>query len=217
MSDADNSNKPSDDYVLVLYFSRYGSTAAMAEHIASGVNNINGIRALVRTVAPISDNLNSNKDQGVLKTTAEPIPETGPLYCTHDELQHCKGLVLGSPTRFGNMAAALKYFIDSTSNIWMSGALINKPAAVFCSTSSMHGGNETTLLSMMLPLLHHGMIMAGLPYSLKALHQTQGGGTPYGVTHVSGVNNNRSISDDEIDLCKAQGERIARLAIKLTE
>lgn len=197
----------SDPYILILYYSVHGATAALAEEIAAGVNAVQGVRALVRTVAPVSDNLN--------EAAAKQIPDAGPLYCTQDDLRHCAGLVLGSPTRFGNMAAAMKYFIDSSSGLWMSGALIDKPAAVFTSTSSMHGGNESTLLSMMLPLMHHGMLIVGLPYSEAALHQTETGGTPYGVSHIAGQLNNNPISEHERNLSKVLGERVARLAVKL--
>ena len=194
----------SDKTILVLYYSRNGATAQMAEHIAAGVNQVSGQRALVRTVPPVSNNIGE-------EAQAE-IPDAGPLYCTEDDLRDCSGLILGSPTRFGNMAAPLKYFIDSTSSLWLNGDLIDKPAAVFTSTSSMHGGNESTLLSMLLPLMHHGMVAVGIPYSHAALHQTQTGGTPYGASHVAGADGSAAISDDEITLCKALGERVARLA-----
>jgi len=196
----------SDPYVLVLYYSRNGSTAAMAEQIAKGVNCQAGYRALIRTIAPVSDSLSPEQ---------EGIPDEGPLYCTEDELRHCAGLIIGSPTRFGNMAAALKYFLDNSSSLWMSGALIDKPAAVFTSTSSMHGGNEATLLTMLIPLLHHGMLPVGIPYSQSALHQTQGGGTPYGASHVAGQNNDLALSVHEQQLCHALGERVANLASRL--
>ena len=196
----------SSPYILILYYSRHGAVAEMAKHIARGVEQVTGIEARVRTVPSVST---------ICEATADDIPETGPLYCTEDDLQHCAGLILGSPTRFGNMAAALKYFIDGTSSLWLSGALIDKPAAVFSSTASMHGGQETTLMSMMLPLLHHGMIMVGLPYSESALNQTQTGGTPYGATHVAGINGNRAIDNDESDLCRALGKRVASIALSL--
>lgn len=197
-----------DPYILVLYYSRHGATAQMAEHIAAGINLVDGMRALVRTVPAVTNNIDA---------PAQPdIPADGPLYCTEDELRDCDGLILGSPTRFGNMAAPLKYFIDGTSSLWLSGDLIDKPAAAFTSTSSMHGGNETTLLTMLLPLLHHGMLAVGLPYSEAALHNTQSGGTPYGASHVSGANH-APISNDESALCKALGARVARTALKLAE
>ena len=162
-----------------------------------------GFRALVRTVPPVS---------ATCEQTQEDIPVDGPLYCTQDELRECAGLIMGSPTRFGNMAAPLKYFLDQTSGLWLSGAMIDKPAAVFTSTSSMHGGQESTLLSMMLPLLHHGMIIAGLPYSEPGLMSSTSGGTPYGASHWAGVDNNRDVDDGEATLCKALGSRVARLA-----
>jgi NAD(P)H dehydrogenase (quinone) len=195
-----------DPYILVLYYSRHGATAALAECIAAGVNQQQGIRALVRTVPAVSVN-------PVEITTT--VPDDGPLYCSEDELRECAGLVLGSPTRFGNMAAPLKYFIDSTSALWMSGALSGKPAGVFTSTSSMHGGNETTLLSMMLPLLHHGMFIGGLPYAEPGLLTTQSGGTPYGATHIAGSNGDRALDSTEKTLATALGRRIARAALQL--
>ena len=194
----------SDKTILVLYYSRNGATAQMAEHIAAGVNQVSGQRALVRTVPPVSNNIGE-------QAQAE-IPDSGPLYCTEEDLRDCSGLILGSPTRFGNMAAPLKYFIDSTSSLWLNGDLIDKPAAVFTSTSSMHGGNESTLLTMLLPLMHHGMVAVGIPYSHAALHQTQTGGTPYGASHVAGADGTAAISDDEITLCKALGKRVATIA-----
>lgn len=197
----------SDNTVLVLFYSRHGATAKMAEAIAEGVNSVAGQRALVRTVPAVSDNID--------KAPQAAIPEHGPLYCSEDDLRDCSALVMGSPTRFGNMAAPLKYFIDSTSSLWLSGALIDKPAAVFTSTSSMHGGNESTLLSMLLPLLHHGMVAVGLPYNNAALHNTKTGGTPYGASHIAGADSKQALSDDEISLCKALGERVARLALKI--
>ncbi len=188
-------------YILVLYYSRHGATAQMAKHIALGVE-MAGMKALVRTVAPIS-----SQCEAVLPS----IPDNGALYCSEQELANCAGLILGSPTHFGNMAASMKYFIDSTSGLWMSGALIGKPAAVFSSSSSLHGGQESTLLSMMLPLMHHGMLLAGLPYSETQLLSTQTGGTPYGATHVAG----KALDSHEIALCKAQGKRIAEISQKL--
>lgn len=193
-----------DKTVLVLYYSRSGATAKMAEHIAAGVNQVSGQRAVVRTVPPVSDHIGSQPQSD--------IPDNGPLYCTEDDLRHCSGLIMGSPTRFGNMAAPLKYFIDSTTSLWLSGDLIDKPAAVFTSTSSMHGGNESTLLTMLLPLMHHGMVAVGIPYSHAALHHTQTGGTPYGASHIAGSDGALPISDDEITLCKALGQRVATLA-----
>lgn len=193
-----------EPYVLVLYYSRHGATRAMAELIARGVEQA-GIEAKVRTVPAVSSNC---------EATEPSIPQSGALYCTNEELQHCAGLALGSPTRFGNMAAPLKYFIDGTSSLWLSGALIDKPACVFSSSTSMHGGQETTLLSMMLPLMHHGMIMMGLPYSEAALSKTTTGGTPYGATHIAGQDN-RAIDELEKSLCIAQGKRLGVAAKKL--
>ena len=192
-------------YVLILYYSRHGSCAAMAAEIALGVETISGIDCKIRTVPAVSSNT---------EASAASIPESGDLYCSQAELSQCAGLIVGSPTRFGNMAAPLKYFIDQASDIWLSGDLINKPAGCFTSTSSLHGGQETTLMSMMLPLLHQGMIISGLPYSEKALHHTQSGGTPYGASHVA-MGNNTNLSNDEKQLCQALGARIASLALKL--
>lgn len=176
----------------------------MAQHIARGIEQ-SGIEARLRTVPAISSNC---------EATEPEIPDEGDLYCTEKELAECAGLALGSPTRFGNMAAPLKYFIDGTSSLWLSGALINKPAAVFSSSSSLHGGQETTLISMMLPLMHHGMVLAGLPYSESELLKTTSGGTPYGATHVAGQDN-RDLDQNELNLCIAQGKRLGLLAQKL--
>ena len=191
-------------YVLVLYYSRHGATRTMAQYIARGIEQA-GIEARIRTVPGISTNC---------EETEPEIPDEGALYCTEEDLSNCSGLALGSPTRFGNMAAPLKYFIDGTSALWLSGALINKPAAVFSSSSSLHGGQETTLISMMLPLLHHGMLISGLPYSESALLKTTTGGTPYGPTHVAGQDN-RAVDENEIALCIAQGKRLGEIAAKL--
>ena len=193
----------SDPYVLVLYYSRQGATATMAQHIARGVELVQGVSARLRTVPPVSPASEQSEDE---------IPPDGPLYCELDDLRDCVGLVMGSPTRFGNMAAPLKYFMDQTSPLWLSGAMIDKPAAVFTSTSSLHGGQESTLLSMLLPLLHHGMIVAGLPYSEAGLMSTTSGGTPYGASHWAGVDNSRAVDEVETALCRALGQRIARLA-----
>ena len=195
-----------DPYILILYYSRSGATAAMAQHIARGVELVAGISARLRTVPTISANTECSE---------EDIPSQGPLYCEHDDLRHCAGLLLGSPTRFGNMAAPLKYFIDQSSDLWLSGALIDKPAAVFTSTSSLHGGQESTLLSMMLPLLHHGMVLVGLPYSEAGLMRSESGGTPYGASHWAGPDNDRSVDQNEAQLCKALGNRVASLALGL--
>ncbi len=195
----------SDAYVLVLYYSRQGATRTLARYIARGVEET-GIRALLRTVPPVST---------VCEATAPAVPDEGAPYCTEEELANCAGLALGSPTRFGNMAAPMKYFIDSTSSLWLSGALIDKPACVFSSSSSLHGGQESTLLSMMLPLLHHGCVLVGLPYSEAGLSETRFGGTPYGATHVSGQQGERQPDDTELALCLAQGRRLGRLAQSL--
>lgn len=192
-----------DPYILVLYYSRQGSTATMADHIARGVELEPGISARLRTVPPVS---------AVSEQEDDAIPADGPLFCELDDLRNCAGLLMGSPTRFGNMAAPLKYFIDQSSSLWLSGAMIDKPAAVFTSTSSLHGGQESTLLSMLLPLLHHGMLIAGLPYSEPGMMSTASGGTPYGASHWAGQNNDRPVDDTEAGLCRALGRRVARLA-----
>lgn len=193
-------------YILVLYYSRHGATAQLAQQIARGIESIDGIEARMRTVAPVST---------VCEAVEACIPDTGAPYATLDDLRDCSGLAMGSPTRFGNMAAPLKYFLDSTSALWLSGSLINKPAAVFTSTASMHGGQETTLTSMMLPLLHHGMLIMGLPYSEPALTSTQTGGTPYGASHVAGALGNNTLSTDETTLAKQFGKRLATTALAL--
>ncbi len=193
-----------DPYILVLYYSRHGATRQMAEQVSRGVELERGVRARLRTVPPVS---------AVSEQVEGDIPGNGPLYCETDDLRRCAGLVLGSPTRFGNMAAPLKYFIDQTSDLWLSGAMIDKPAAVFTSTSSLHGGQESTLLSMLLPLLHHGMLVAGLPYSEAGLMRSTSGGTPYGASHWAGPDNDRGLDDNEAALCRALGQRVARLAV----
>lgn len=192
-----------EPYILVLYYSRQGATATMAQHIARGIELVPGMSARLRTVPAVS---------AECEQTAEDIPADGPLYCELDDLRDCAGLVMGSPTRFGNMASPLKYFLDQTSSLWLSGAMIDKPAAVFTSTSSMHGGQESTLLTMLLPLLHHGMLIAGIPYSEKGLMNTSTGGTPYGASHWGGNDNSRAVDDTEASLCRALGKRVARLA-----
>ncbi|MEP4147561.1 MAG: NAD(P)H:quinone oxidoreductase [Halioglobus sp.] len=194
-------------YILVLYYSRGGATAEMAQQVVRGVQQEGDIEARLRTVPAISANCEKIEDD---------IPADGPLYCDQDDLRDCAGLIMGSPTRFGNMAAPLKYFVDQTSSLWLSGAMIDKPAAVFTSTSSLHGGQESTLLSMMLPLLHHGMLVAGLPYSEAGLMASESGGTPYGASHWAGADNNRRVDDTEIALCQALGKRVARLALGKT-
>lgn len=195
-----------DPYVLVLYYSRTGATAAMAQKVAQGIEQVAGMRALVRTVPPVSADC---------EAVADSIPDDGPLYCNEQDLAECAGLMMGSPTRFGNMAAPLKYFIDSTSPLWLSGALVDKPAGVFTSTSSLHGGQETTLLSMALPLLHHGMLWVGIPYGESGLMLTSGGGTPYGASHHAGIAADRPLDEVEQALCVAQGKRVAGLALQL--
>ena len=193
-------------YVLVLYYSRSGHVAAMADFIARGIESVSGIEARLRTVPAVS----ANSDQ-----TEPAIPEEGAIYATLEDLQDCSGLVMGSPTRFGNMAAPMKYFLDGTTSVWLSGALEGKPASVFTSTGSLHGGQESTLLTMMLPLLHHGMVISGLPYSNGELSATTTGGTPYGSSHLAGNQGENSLSEEEKALCYAQGKRMAELALKL--
>ncbi len=193
----------SEPYVLVLYYSRGGRTAAMAEHVVRGAESVTGMQARLRTVPDVSADTEASTD---------PVPEEGPLYCSQDDLRDCAGLVLGSPTRFGNMAAPLKYFLEQSGALWLSGALVDKPAAVFTSTTSLHGGQESTLLSMMLPLYHQGMVVLGLPYSEPGLMSTEAGGTPYGASHWAGPDNQRQPDDNELGLCRALGARVARWA-----
>lgn len=193
--------------ILVLYYSQGGAVRNMAQLIARGVESVDGAKARVRTVPKVSSNC---------EATEADIPENGDPYVELQDLEQCIGLALGSPTRFGNMAAPMKYFLDGTSGLWLKGALINKPACVFTSSGSMHGGNETTLLTMMLPLMHHGMLMVGLPYSESALSSTTSGGTPYGASHIGGAMDDKPISDDEKKLCIALGKRIAQIALKLS-
>lgn len=192
--------------ILVLYYSHHGSVRELARHIAHGIEQIPGIVARLRTVPGVS---------AVCEATEAAIPDAGAPYVEAIDLEECIGLALGSPTRFGNMAAPLKYFLDSTSGLWLKGALANKPAAVFTSTASMHGGQESTLLSMMLPLLHHGMIILGIPYTEGALSATREGGTPYGASHVSGSDGNTTTSEHEKQLAVALGRRLAETARKL--
>ena len=192
--------------ILVLYYSAGGSVRRMAELVAEGVERVPGAQARLRTVPRVS----SGFDKEV-----SPIPDSGPPYGENRDLEECAGLALGSPTRFGNMAAPLKAFLDSTGPLWLSGALVGKPACVFTSTGSMHGGQETTLLSMMLPLLHHGMLIVGLPYANAELNATRTGGTPYGASHFGGFADDLPISDSERALCVAQGRRLAEVTLKL--
>ena len=189
--------------VLVLYYSRHGSVASMAEQLCSGIEKIDGVESLLRQVPEVSTTTEQTEDS---------IPDAGPPFVSLDDLKSCSGLALGSPGRFGNMAAPLKYFLETTSPLWLSGALTGKPASVFTSTASMHGGQEATLLSMIIPLLHHGMIISGTPYSNPELNATASGGTPYGASHVAGDDNTNVLTSDEIALCRAQGKRLAQLA-----
>jgi len=192
--------------ILVLYYSRHGATAEMARQVCRGVESVTGMSARLRTVPAVS---------AVSEATAAAVPDSGPPYATLDDLRECTGLVMGSPTRFGNMAASLKYFLDGTAGLWLSGVLAGKPAGVFTSTSSLHGGQESTLLSMMLPLMHHGMLMVGVPYTESGLMETTAGGTPYGPSHLAGANSDRSVSDVEKRLCHALGARVADVARRL--
>ena len=192
--------------ILVLYYSHRGSVREMAQWIARGIEEIDGAAARLRTVPRVTSAIED----------AEPdIPASGPPYCELRDLEECIGLALGSPTRFGNMAASLKHFLDGTANLWLKGALAGKPAALFTSTASLHGGQETTLVSMMLPLLHHGMLIVGLPYTERELMETRSGGTPYGASHVSGLASDRAFDEAEKNLCRALGRRLATTALKL--
>lgn len=194
--------------ILVLYYSQGGAVREMAQLIARGVESVSGAQARIRTVPKVSANC---------EATEPDIPIKGDPYCELQDLEECAALALGSPTRFGNMAAPMKYFLDGTAGLWLKGALIGKPACVFTSTGSMHGGNETTLITMMLPLMHHGMLIVGLPYSEPELSSTQSGGTPYGASHVGGAMDDKKISEDEKKLCFALGERLAETALKLVK
>ena len=192
--------------ILVLYYSQGGAVRDMAQLIARGVESVPNIKARIRTVPKVSANC---------EATEADIPSSGDPYVELSDLEDCIGLALGSPTRFGNMAASMKYFLDGTTSLWLKGALIGKPAAVFTSSGSMHGGNESTLLTMMLPLLHHGMLMIGLPYSEPELSSTQTGGTPYGASHIGGAMDDKAISAEERKLCLALGKRLGEIALKL--
>jgi NAD(P)H dehydrogenase (quinone) len=192
--------------ILVLYYSRGGSVARLARQIARGVDEVDGARARLRTVPPVAP---------VTERAAPPEPEDGAPYIEKADLAECAGLLLGSPTRFGNMAAPVKYFLDSLGAEWASGTLIGKPAGVFTSTASMHGGQEATLLTMLVPLLHHGCVIAGIPYSETALNTTRSGGTPYGASHVAGAKDDPQLTDDETALARALGRRVAQLALRL--
>ena len=192
--------------ILIVYYSRNGSVAQLARHVARGVEEIAGMQARLRSEPPVAP---------VTQHAEPPVPDDGAPYATLQDLRDCAGLVLGSPTRFGNMAAPLKHYLDSTAAEWASGVLVGKPAAVFTATSTMHGGQETTLVSMMLPLLHHGALIVGLPYTEPALNATTTGGTPYGASHVSGLQHERPISEDERTLARRLGRRVAEIAAKL--
>ena len=193
--------------ILVVYYSRSGSTAQLARQVCRGIEGVPGASAKLRTVPPISA-----QSEG----PAQPVPDSGAPYASLDDLAQCDGLILGSPTRFGNMAAPLKYFLDGTSALWVSGALAGKPAGVFTSTQTIHGGQETTLVSMMLPLLHHGMFIVGIPYTERALNETRGGGTPYGASHVATRGDHTALTDHEKELAQSLGRRVAELALRLT-
>ncbi|PLX74941.1 MAG: NAD(P)H-quinone oxidoreductase [Azoarcus sp.] len=192
--------------ILVLYYSHRGSVSALAEQIVRGIHQVPGVAARVRTVPKVS---------AVCEAVEADIPADGPPYVEARDLEECIGLALGSPTRFGNMAAPVKYFVDGLAGAWVNGTLAGKPACVFSSSASQHGGQESTLLSMMLPLMHHGMVLVGLPYTEPALNATRSGGTPYGVTHVAGADGSSQLSEEEIVLAQAQGRRLAEIALKL--
>ncbi len=192
--------------ILVLYYSRYGSVKQMAQLVARGVESVAGMEANIRTVPSVSP---------TIEATEPSVPDSGAPYVTLEDLKECAGLALGSPTRFGNMAAPMKYFLDQTSTLWLSGKMVNKPATVFSSTASLHGGQESTLLTMMLPLFHLGFVLLGIPYTEADLNTTQSGGTPYGATHVAGASGKNPMTDEEQRLCFAQGKRLAEIAMKL--
>jgi NAD(P)H dehydrogenase (quinone) len=193
-------------YILVLYYSRTGQTAELAAQIARGVSRVQGMDARIRTVPSVSPNT---------EASLPAVPDDGAPYASKDDLANCAGLAIGSPTRFGNMAAPLKYFLDSTGDLWLNGTLSGKPAGAFTSTGSVHGGQESTLLTMMVPLLHHGMVLCGVPYSESALNETSAGGTPYGPSHWAGTGEPQAVNDHEKAICQTFGERLARIAMKL--
>ncbi|HEY9120312.1 MAG TPA: NAD(P)H:quinone oxidoreductase [Marinobacter sp.] len=195
-------------YILVLYYSRTGQTAEMATQIARGVSRVTGIEARIRTVPGVSPDT---------EASLPAVPDDGAPYANKDDLANCAGVAIGSPTRFGNMAAPLKYFLDSTGDLWLNGALTGKPAGAFTSTGSLHGGQESTLLTMMVPLLHHGMVICGVPYSENALNETDAGGTPYGPSHWAGTGEQQAVTDHEKIICQTFGERLARIAVKLID
>lgn len=194
--------------ILVVFYSRKGGTAELARQVCRGIESVHGASARLRTVPPVTT---------VVDAPQPAVPSEGPPYVTHEDLRACDGLVIGSPTRFGNMAAPLKYFLDGTSSLWLTGVLAGKPGAVFTSTQTMHGGQESTLLSMMLPLLHHGMLVMGLPYTLPEMNATRSGGTPYGASHLAGVADDQPITEAERTLCIAQGKRLAELVVQLAK
>ena len=194
--------------VLVLFYSRHGATAELARQACRGIESVAGAEAVLRTVPPVS---------AESERSARPVPDDGAPYATLEDLRQCDALLLGSPTRFGNMAAPLKYFIDSTAALWADGSMVGKPAGVFTGSSSLHGGQESTLLSMMLPLLHHGMLLMGLPYTEASLMTTCSGGSPYGATHWSGIAGDKAMTDDSKQLAIALGKRLAQTAIKCKE
>lgn len=195
-------------YILILFYSRNGQTAELASQIGRGVARVSGIEARLRSVPPVSPETDAS---------LPPVPDSGAPYASKSDLAHCAGLAIGSPTRFGNMAAPLKYFLDTTGDLWLSGALEGKPVGAFTSTGSLHGGQEATLMTMMVPLLHHGMVICGLPYSEKGLNETETGGTPYGPSHWSGTGEQQPLSAHEKALCQAFGERLAKFALKLSD
>jgi NAD(P)H dehydrogenase (quinone) len=194
--------------ILVVYYSRRGATAELARQICRGIESVAGAASKLRTVAPVS---------ALSEAPPKPVPESGPPYATLEDLQRADGLILGSPTRFGNMAAPLKYFLDGTSSLWLAGGLAGKPAAAFTSTETMHGGQESTLLTMLLPLLHHGMYLVGLPYTEAALNETRSGGTPYGASHVAGGAAQPALTAHEQSLAQTLGRRVAQLAVRLEQ
>ena len=196
----------SNPYILILYYSRTQGTQNLALQMARGVDRVAGIEAKIRTVPPVS---------AVSERTAPSVPDDWAIFCTKEDLVNCSGLALGSATRFGNMAAPLKYFLDTTADLWAGHQLVGKPASVFCSTGSLHGGQETTLLTMMVPLLHHGMLIQGLPYSVPELNHTQTGGTPYGVTHVQGQDDPGALSAAETAMAQSAGQQLAETALRL--
>ena len=195
-------------YILILYYSAGGCTMQLAKQIAAGADSIKGISSKLRTVPNITSKIDK---------TLPPIPSEGAIYCSKDDLANCCGLALGSPTRFGNIAAPLKYFLDQTADLWKQGCLVDKPACVFTSSNSLHGGQESTLLSMQIPLLHHGMLIMGIPFTLDALAKTSSGGSPYGATHVEGKDQKTSLSQEERQIAQALGKRLAEKALLLHE